>query len=62
MPTLQPQNNCFLNNSIHLRLFVSFARATMAENQEMSPIEMKVAQQIEVMVISFNKLLCVHWI
>lgn len=34
----------------------------MAENQEMSPIEMKVAQQIEVMVISCNKLLCVHWI
>lgn len=26
----------------------------MAENQEMSPIEMKVARQIEVMVISFK--------
>lgn len=33
---------------------MSFARATMAENQEMSPIEMKVARQIEVMIMSFR--------
>lgn len=30
----------------------------MAENQEMSPIEMKVARQIEVMVISFKIYVC----
>lgn len=32
---------------------ISFCRATMAENQEMSPMEIKVARQIEVMIMSF---------